>query len=81
MFTQEDIEKAFRNTNFGVDTWQEKHEILLRSVLKKAIGYYTGWTIECIMKELKLIGKNNLPTKKGRKFLREHYKHLTEGSG
>jgi len=64
--SDDELAKAFIGTNFGgADHRQELHI----AVLKKASGYYCGHTITTIMRELRLIGADNLPTKKGRKLI------------
>lgn len=73
LITDEEIEQAFKGTNFG---YTQYRELLSASVLKKAVGYHCGWTITTIMKELKLIGKNEKLLKRGQLLLREDYWHL-----
>lgn len=73
--TNEQIEKAWGNANFGINN-EHKRKYLLCAVMKSAMGYHNGHTIETIAKELGVIGNNLLPTKKGREFLRELYEEL-----
>lgn len=71
--TDEEIDKAFENTNFGP---APKMHILKFSLLKVASGYHTGYTAQCILHELKLINqsgtKPNL-SKRGRYCLWEWF--------
>lgn len=76
--SDEEIEKAFKGTNFGHTNYRE---LLNRSVLKKLLDYHCGWTITCIMKELGLIGKTEKVTKKGQLLVREAYRELIIISG
>ena len=78
VITDAEIEAAFRNTNFGHTRYRE---LLHASVFKKLVGYYCGHTITEIMKELKLIGKTGIPTKRGIALVREAYHHLLAFSG
>lgn len=73
-----ELKEAFRGTNFGV---ADHRELLNVSVLKKLVGYHCGWTITCIMKELKLVGKTEEVTKKGKLLVREAYHELMIRSG
>ncbi len=68
--TDEEIDKAFHNTNFGPCINRRKY--IAYSLLKVASGWHCGSTITQIMKELKLIGKRiDLPTvtKKGKRYM------------
>lgn len=68
--SDEELAKAFENTNFG----HSRHrELLNASVLKKLVGYHCGHTITVIMKELKLIGKTGRPTKRGVQLVRDAF--------
>jgi len=78
VISDEEIEQAFKGTNFGHTNYRD---LLSASVLKKAAGYHCGWTITTIMKELKLIGKNETITKRGKLLLRESYGELMRNSG
>ena len=73
-----EIEKEFKNTNFGS---VNHRELLEASVLKKAVGYHCGHTITEIMTRMGLITKNGLPSKRGRDFLKDAYHHLMIKSG
>ncbi|MEG0139166.1 MAG: hypothetical protein RR818_02385 [Citrobacter sp.] len=74
--SDDELEKAFAGTNFGgADHRNELHV----AVLKKASGYHCGHTITTIMRELRLIGASNLPTKKGRKLISLAYHSLMVG--
>jgi len=72
------IIKAFHNTNFGEKIQSpEQQKLYLRcAVMKSAMGYYSGFTITSIMKELNLIKKDGLPNKKGRDLLKGLYDQL-----
>lgn len=76
--TDEDIDKAFEGTNFGTKDYRT---LLNYSVLKKLVGYHCGWTITCIMKELKLIGKTGKVTKRGILLVREAFGYLMKDGG
>lgn len=78
VLSDEEIEKAFKGTNFGHTNYRE---LLNASVLKKLLDYHCGWTITCIMKELGLIGKTEKVTKKGKLLVREAYRELIIISG
>lgn len=78
VLTDEEIEQAFKGTNFGHTKYRE---LISASVFKKAVGYHCGWTITTIMKELKLIGKNETITKRGKLLLRESYDDLMRNAG
>ena len=77
--TNEQIMTAFGGTsNFGaaIQTVEQKRNYLLCAVMSKAMGYHCGHVITCIMKELQLLNKAELPNAKGRIFLRELYIHM-----
>lgn len=78
IISDEELEQAFKNTNFGTDNYRA---LLNTSVLKKLVGYHCGWTITCIMKDLKLIGKTEKVTKKGILLVREAYDDLMRQGG
>ncbi len=71
--TDEEINKAFENTNFGpAPHWH----ILKFSLLKVASGYHTGYTSQCILHELKLVNKTDAKpglTKRGKYCLWEWF--------
>jgi len=69
--TLEEIESEFEGTNFGSNS--NHLEILVEGVVHKSSGYYVGHTLDMIMIRMKLIGKNKLPTSRGRKFMRDNY--------
>ena len=74
--SDDELAKAFAGTNFGsADHRSELHVALL----KKASGYHCGHTITTIMRELRLIGAGNFPTKKGRKLISLAYHSLMVG--
>lgn len=68
--TDEVINAAFKNTNFGRDDFRT---ILAETVMKRAAGYHSGWTATTICKHLKLLGKQERPTKLGLTFAFHHY--------
>jgi hypothetical protein len=74
----EEIARAFMNTNFGHTEYRKLLEV---SVLKKLVGYHCGHAITVIMKDLKLIGKTGKPTKRGILLVREAYGHLMTRGG
>ena len=61
------IETLFAGTNFGHTDYRK---LLASSVLKKLVGYHCGYTVEQIMKKARLIGKNGVPTKLGKAFVK-----------
>lgn len=69
--TKEEVNKAFEGTNFG--EFADYFEILVEGVVNKAAGYHVGYTLETIMRKMGLIGKNQLPTSRGRQFMRDTY--------
>lgn len=69
--TDEVIEAAFCGTNFGRTDYRD---FLAHSVLKKACDWHCGYTITCIMVNLKLITpKTHKVTKLGKLFLTDSY--------
>lgn len=69
--SDEDIEAAFQYTHYGPDNRRER---LTKSVLKVAVGYHCGSTMQGIMRSLGLIGQHRqgrapVLTKKGREYL------------
>lgn len=69
IITDEEIERSFRNTNFGN---ADKRKYLALSLLKTSAFYHSGYTITQIMIELKLVTpKNKKLTKKGGRFMYE----------
>lgn len=68
--TDEVINAAFTNTNFGRDDFRT---ILAETVLKRAAGYHSGWTATTICMRLGLLGKQERPTKLGLTFAFHHY--------
>lgn len=65
--THDELASAFRSTDFG---GVDHRKLLHASVLKRAVGYHCGYTITCIMQELRLIGKNGNLLERGRMLLR-----------
>lgn len=68
--TEEVINAAFENTNFGRDDFRT---ILAETVMKRAAGYHSGWTATTICTRLKLLGEQERPTKLGLTFAFHHY--------
>lgn len=79
LITDEELERVFRNTNFGPNP--NFRELLVASVFKKCLGYNCGHTITIIMQELDLIGKTGKLKCRGIDLLRESYDHLLSKSG
>lgn len=75
--TDAEIESAWGNANFGkqLSTFH-KRDFIRCAVMKKAMDYHCGYTITQIMNTLGLLNKNELPSKKGRIFLRGLYERL-----
>lgn len=67
--SDEEIEVAFQNTNFGDDSPAFRRKLLEQGVLKRLVPYHSGWTLTCILHELGLMTKLGNITSKGRKFL------------
>jgi hypothetical protein len=78
LVTDEEIESAFQNTNFGRTDYRE---LLSASVLKKLVGYRCGHTITVIMQKLGLIGKTEKVTRKGIELVRESFRDVISLSG
>ncbi len=76
--TDEEIAEAFLHTNFGHTKYRE---LLAASVLKRLVGYHCGYTITVIMQKMKLTGCSDVPTKRGRLFVRESFGYLMRVSG
>jgi len=68
--TDEVINAAFENTNFGRTDFRT---ILAETVMKRAAGYHSGWTATTICMRLGLLGKHERPTKLGLTFAFHHY--------
>lgn len=68
--TDEVINAAFENTNIGRTDFRT---ILAETVMKRAAGYHSGWTATTICTHLKLLGKQERPTKLGLTFAFHHY--------
>ena len=69
--TDEVINSAFGNTNFGRDDFRT---ILAETVLKRAAGYHSGWTATTICMRLGLLSeKNQSATNLGLTFAFHHY--------
>ena len=68
--TDEVVNEAFKGTNFGRD---DLRTILAETVMKRAAGYHSGWTATTICTRLKLLDKQERPTKLGLTFAFHHY--------
>lgn len=73
IITDEQIETAWGNANFGDFLNTNKRELVNNTLLKCASGYHTGHTAQCIVRELGLVGKRWALTKKGQQYLYEAY--------
>jgi len=76
MVTDEQIEAAFKGTNFGPmkEPAKERREILARAIFKRLANYYPEWTLECILTELGMTTKQGgMPVKKARRWAYEQY--------
>jgi predicted transcriptional regulator len=75
--TNEEIDKAFENTNFGSRT---PKQVINESLLQYAIGYSTGRTSTLILQDLGLIqiqkNKSVKLTAKGRSYFYNYVKSL-----
>lgn len=71
ILTDEQIDKAWGNANFGESC--VKRDLIKNSLLKLACGYMTGSTIRHILSELGLIKKTYTLTKLGKEYLWEAY--------
>lgn len=78
--SDEEVERVHGNADFGPHV--TKREVLREGVLKRASGYYTGFTMASICKAHGLItDKTELLTQKGQKYLWAAFNHaLKEGS-
>jgi hypothetical protein len=74
MITDEQIEKAFENTNFGSMT---KRDLVRYGLLKVACGYYNGHTLKRILIELALVKENSTLTKAGKEYLYDAFSNGT----
>lgn len=74
IITDEQIENAWGNSNFGEFLNKNKRELVNNTILKCASGYHSGHTAQCIVRELGLVyaGKWGL-TKRGREYLYEAF--------
>ncbi len=69
--TDEVINAAFENTNFGRTDFRT---ILAETVMKRAAGYHSGWTATTICMGLGLLSsKTQSATKLGLTFAFNHY--------
>ena len=69
IITDEQIENAWGNANFGDFLNANKRELINNTILKCASGYVTGKTAKTIVEELKLVGVRWSLTKKGKDYL------------
>lgn len=75
MITDEIIEKAFENTNFGS---MSKRDLVRYGLLKVACGYYNGHTLKRILIDLALINEKSLTlTKEGKKYMYDAFSNGT----
>lgn len=68
--TDEVINAAFENTNFGRTDFRT---ILAETVMKRAAGYHSGFTATTICSRLGLLNKHEKPTQFGLRFAFNHY--------
>ncbi|EQA1140084.1 hypothetical protein AT534_003826 [Escherichia coli] len=68
--TDEVINAAFENTNFGRTDFRT---ILAETVMKRASGTHSGWTATTICMKLGLLSKSTRATKLGLTFAFHHY--------
>ncbi len=68
--TDEVINAAFENTNFGRTDFRT---ILAETVMKRAAGYHSGCTATTICMKLGLLSKSTRATKLGLTFAFHHY--------
>ncbi len=72
--SDEEIEVAFKYTNFGYDGSVKAHrEVLAHGCLKRLVPYHNGWTLTCIMRQLGLTTEKDTLTAKGKKFIYAHF--------
>lgn len=72
IFTNEEIDAAFKHTSFGVPNTVANHRLILKNaLLKNTAGYHNGHTITQIMIQLGLISVKLRTLKKGLMYLRE----------
>ena len=65
-----EIELACKGANFGL----ANHERLIRdALLKHAIGYHNGSTVQSILVHLGFITDNLMLTKKGREYISDSF--------
>ena len=77
MITDEQINNAFKGTNFGpnVETVEQRKKFVAKAALKRICNYSPGSTITCIMQELgitKTLGGK--PIKAARRWMYDQYK-------
>jgi len=75
LLSENDINKAWGNASFGGDI--SKRDVIQNALMKFATGYGTGYTIEQICRELKLITKQCNLTTLGKRYLYDSYYHKT----
>lgn len=77
IITDEQIEQAWGNSNFGDHLDSNKRELINKTVLKCASGYYTGSTAKHIVIQLGLVTATKwMLTKLGKQYL---YAAFSEG--
>lgn len=74
LVTDEQILKAFENTNFGA---MHKRDLIRYGLLKVTCGYYNGHTLKHILIELGLTTQKLSITKKGKQYLYEAFSNGT----
>ena len=73
IITDQQINNAWGNASFGKDV--SKREVIANALLKYATDYGTGYTIEQICKELRLITTQCKLTTLGKQYLYEAYRN------
>ena len=69
LITDKAIDNVWGNANFGEKLNSNRRNVVDNALFKTACGYSNGHTAQCIIEELKLVGKNNNLTKLGREYL------------
>lgn len=73
VISDDEILKEFGDTHTSY-TLLEKRELLEKGVIDALVGYSSGHTLTEIMKNMKLINKNNAPLERGRYFIWNTYR-------
>ena len=71
IITDKQIDSAWQNASFGEHV--TKREVIADTLLQYACGYSSGYTIECICRELRLITKQCNLTTLGKQYLYEAF--------